>query len=40
MAEYEQTYRDRVIKHLARTAKEVGSQLLPTNTQTPQEAVV
>jgi len=39
MAEYEQTYRDRVVKHLARKAKELGYQLLPANTQPPQEAV-
>jgi transposase len=38
MAEYEQIYRDRVVKPLARKAKELGYQLLPTNTQTPQEA--
>jgi hypothetical protein len=31
-------YRDRVVKHLARKAKELGYQLLPTNAQTPQEA--
>jgi transposase len=37
MAEYEQTSRDRVIKPLARKAKELGDQLLPTNPQTPQE---
>jgi hypothetical protein len=40
LAEYERTYRDRVVKHLARKAKELGYQLLPTKTQTPQEAVV
>ena len=31
MAEYEQAYRDRVVKNLARKAKELGYQLLPTN---------
>ncbi len=38
LAEYEQTYRDRVVKHLARKAKELAYQLLPTHTQTLQEA--
>jgi transposase len=38
MAEYEQIYRDRVVKQLTRKAQELGYQLLPTNTQIPQEA--
>jgi hypothetical protein len=38
LAEYEQTYRDRGVKPLARKAKELGYQLLPTHTQTLQEA--
>src|SRR5215471_19159982 len=32
-------YRDRVVKHLSRKAKELGYQLLPTNTRTAPEAV-
>ena len=38
MEDYEQAYRDRVVKHLLRKAKELGYQLLPTNTQTAPEA--
>lgn len=35
---YAQAYRDRVVKHLIRKAKELGYQLLPTNTRTAPEA--
>jgi transposase len=38
MEDYERAYRDRVVKHLLRKAKELGSQLLPTNTKTAPEA--
>ena len=38
MEDYEQAYRARVVKHLIRKAKELGYQLLPTNTQTAPEA--
>jgi transposase len=36
--DYEQTYRDRVVKQLIRKAKEVGYQLLPTTTPPAPEA--
>jgi len=38
MADYEHAYRDRVVKNLIRKAKELGYQLLPTNTRTAPEA--
>jgi transposase len=38
MAAYEHAYRDRVVKNLIRKAKELGYQLLPTNTRTAPEA--
>lgn len=38
MAEYEQAYRERVVKNLARKAKELGYRLLPTSDRTTQEA--
>jgi hypothetical protein len=34
MEEYEQAYRERVVQHLARKAKALGSKLLPA----PEEA--
>jgi len=36
MAEYEQTYQERVVKNLARKAKALGYQLLPTSDRTVQ----
>jgi transposase len=38
MAAYEHAYRDRVVRNLIRKAKELGYQLLPTNTRTAPEA--
>jgi len=38
MAEYEQAYRERVVKNLARKARELGYQLLPTSERAAQEA--
>jgi len=38
MADYEHAYRDRVVKNLIRKAKELGYQLLPTNTRTAPDA--
>jgi len=37
MEEYEQAYRERVVKHLIRKAKELGYQLLPTSERAAQE---
>jgi transposase len=38
LADYEHTYRDRLVKNLARKAKDLGYQLLPTSDRTTQEA--
>lgn len=38
LADYEHPYRDRLVKNLARTAKDLGYQLLPTSDRTTQEA--
>ena len=37
MVEYEHAYRERVVKHLARKAKELGYQLLPMSERPAQE---
>jgi ribosomal 50S subunit-associated protein YjgA (DUF615 family) len=38
LADYEHTDRDRLVKNLARKAKDLGYQLLPTSDRTTQEA--
>ena len=38
MEDYEQAYRERVVKNRIRKAKELGYRLLPTSEQTAQEA--